>query len=121
LLTTDESSNAAANDRSDLSRGRYQRIERFINQVIDAYPRPTHLLLSELSLPDRWIDIVYRLLRDAGISLIAGLDYHRESTNHIHSEAAPVLADNRLGFPSSVQIRQAKSLPAAGAFNLHLS
>ncbi|RAS09956.1 hypothetical protein DFO50_1289 [Microvirgula sp. AG722] len=114
LLTTDESFSAAASGRSDLSRGRYQRIERLINQAIDAYPRPTHLLLPELSLPERWIDTVSRLLQEAGISLIAGLDYHRGLTSEVHSEAVLVLADDRLGFPSSVQIRQAKSLPAAG-------
>lgn len=114
LLTTDESFSAAASGHSDLSRDRYQRIERLINQAIDAYPRPTHLLLPELSLPERWIDTVSRLLQDAGISLIAGLDYHLGSSSEIHSEAVLVLTDDRLGFPSSVQIRQAKSLPAAG-------
>jgi len=114
LLTTDESFKAAAGGRADVSRGRYQRIERLVNQAIDAYPRPTHLLLPELSLPERWIDTVSRLLHDAGISLIAGLDYHHGARPDIHSEAVLVLADDRLGFPSSVQIRQAKSLPAAG-------
>ena len=72
------------------------------------------MLLPELSLPERWIDTVSRLLHDAGISLIAGLDYHRGKVSDIHSEAVLVLADDRLGFLSSVQIRQAKSLPAAG-------
>lgn len=114
LLTTDESFKAAASGRSDLSRARYQRIERLVNQAIDAYPRPTHLLLPELSLPERWIDTVSRLLQEAGISLIAGIDYHYGKVTDIHSEAVLVLADDRLGFPSSVQIRQAKSLPAAG-------
>lgn len=114
LLTTDESFKAAANGRSDVSRARYQRIERLVNQAIDAYPRPTHLLLPELSLPERWIDTVSRLLQEAGISLIAGLDYHHGKFPDIHSEAVLVLADDRLGFPTSVQIRQAKSLPAAG-------
>ena len=114
LLTTDDSFRAACSGRSDVSRARYQRIERLINQAIDAHPRPTHLLLPELSLPERWIDTVSRLLHDAGISLIAGLDYHRASASNIHSEAVLVLTDDRLGFPSTVQIRQAKSLPAAG-------
>ncbi len=114
LLTTDKSFESAANGQSDLSRERYKRIERVINQAIDAYPRPTHLLLPELSLPERWVDTVSQRLQDAGISLIAGLDYHRERPNLIHSEAVLVLSDDRLGFPASVQIRQAKSLPAAG-------
>ncbi len=114
LLTTDESFSAAASGRPDLSPSRYMRIERLVNQAIDAYPRPTHLLLPELSLPERWIDTVSRLLQEAGISLVAGLDYHREPSSQIHSEAVLVLSDDRLGFPSSVQIRQPKSLPAAG-------
>jgi hypothetical protein len=114
LLTKEESFSAAASGRPDISRGRYERVERLINQAISAHPRPTHLLLPELSLPERWIDTVSGLLRDAGISLIAGLDYHRERPNWIHSEAVLVLTDDRLGFPASVQIRQPKSLPAAG-------
>ncbi len=122
LRTTDESFSAAASGRPDLSRDRYKRIERLVNQTIDAYPRPTHLLLPELAIPERWIETVSRLLQDAGISLIAGLDYHRGSPPYVHSEAVLVLADDRLGFRSSVQIRQAKSLPAAGeeATLLHL-
>ena len=114
LLTTDDSFNAGASGRPDLSRERYQRLERIVNQAIDAFPRPTHLLLPELSLPERWVDTVSKLLQDAGISLIAGLDYNRDAFDHIHSEALLILSDDRLGFSSSVQIRQVKSCAAAG-------
>lgn len=114
LLTKDDSWRGAASGCHDLSPERYGRIERLVNQAIEAYPKPTHLLLPELSLPERWIDTVSGLLRDAGISLIAGLDYHRRPPNLIHSEAVLVLRDDRLGFPASVQIRQPKSMPAAG-------
>jgi len=114
LLTTEESFQAAASGSSDISRARYGRIERLINQAITAFPRPTHLLLPELSLPERWLETVSSLLRQSGISLIAGLDYHSEKPDLIHSEAVLVLTDDRLGFPASVQIRQPKSIPAAG-------
>lgn len=114
LLTTDDSFTRAASGKPDISCARYQRIGRLVNQAIEAYPRPTHLLLPELSLPERWIGTVSRLLQDVGISLVAGLDYHHGKKPDIHSEAVLVLTDDRLGFPSSVQIRQAKSLPAAG-------
>jgi hypothetical protein len=114
LLTTETSFQAAAKGSSDISRERYARIERLINQAIAAHPRPTHLLLPELSLPERWLETVSSLLRQSGISLIAGLDYHCEKPNLIHSEAVLVLTDDRLGFPASVQIRQPKSMPAAG-------
>ena len=115
LLTTDDSWKAAAHGTLDLSRERYKRVERLVNQAVQAFPRPTHLLLPELSLPERWIDTVSGLLRDSGISLIAGLDYHhKKATTEIHSEAVLVLADDRLGFPAYVQIHQPKSLPAPG-------
>jgi hypothetical protein len=42
------------------------------------------------------------LLINAGISLIAGLDYRLISPNLIYSEAVLVLKDDRLGFPSTV-------------------
>ena len=113
LLTSDDTWKAAASGRSDLSRSRYKRIEDVVNQAIKASPRPTHLLLPELSLPERWLGTVTGLLRESGISLIAGLDYHiAEST--IHSEAVLVLADDRLGFPAFVRVHQPKTLPAPG-------
>lgn len=114
LYTSEDSFRAAVTDRKDISRERYQRIERLVNQTITAHPRPTHLLLPELSLPERWIDTVSGLLGEAGISLIAGLDYHLTGPTYINSEAVLVLIDDRLGFPSTVQIRQPKALPAPG-------
>lgn len=113
LLTSDATWAAAANGVSDLSRERYQRIEDVVNQAIQARPRPTHLLLPELSLPERWLGTVTGLLRDSGISLIAGLDYHVDKAkSSIHSEAVLVLADDRLGFPTYVRIHQPKTKPA---------
>jgi hypothetical protein len=111
LLTSDDTWKAAASGRSDLSRARYKRIEDVVNQAIQASPRPTHLLLPELSLPERWLGTVTGLLRDSGISLIAGLDYHVAKST-IHSEAVLVLADDRLGFPAFVRIHQPKTEPA---------
>jgi len=113
LLTTEESFVGAASGKSDISPERYARIERVVNQAIRAYPKPTHLLLPELALPERWVDTVSSLLREAGISLISGIDYHHVG-NEVHSEAVLILTDNRLGFPASVQIRQQKSFAAAG-------
>jgi hypothetical protein len=113
LLTSDETYKATASGASDISRARYASIQKVVNLAIEARPAPTHLLLPELSLPERWIETVSGFLRDAGISLIAGLDYqHSAVSTSIFSEAILVLSDDRLGFPSSVQIRQNKALPA---------
>ncbi len=112
LLTTNASWAACAGGGSDLSPGRYRRLARLINQCLSLTPRPTHVLLPELSLPERWISSVAARLRDAGISLIAGLDYTRAQPDRIFSEALLVLSDDRLGYPSTIEIRQRKCLPA---------
>lgn len=51
-------------------------------------------------------------LLDSRVNLVAGLDYTIEGAQ-IRSSAVLVLGDERLGYSSSVQIRQWKSLPAA--------
>lgn len=115
LLTTEDSWRAAASGGGDLSSERYERIETIVNEALRAKPQPTHLLLPELALPSRWIRTVSGLLRESRISLIAGLDYHHyKPKNEIYSEAVLVLEDDRLGFPTTVQIRQQKALPAPG-------
>ncbi|MBB4369924.1 hypothetical protein GGD63_002717 [Bradyrhizobium sp. cir1] len=112
LLTTTASWRAAASGSSDTSPARYERIRTIVNQAISSKPKPTHLLLPELSIPDRWIRTISELLHASNINLIAGLDYRLGGNNSIHSDAVLVLIDDRLGFPASVQIRQPKSLPA---------
>jgi hypothetical protein len=114
LLTTDKSWVATAGGRSDLSPERYERLKRVVDQAVTAVPRPKYLLLPELSVPERWLESVGSLLRDANISLIAGLDYHHPSIDRIHSSAVLLLSDKRLGFPAWTQVRQLKSLPAPG-------
>lgn len=114
LETSEATWELAAKGTSDCSRIRYDRIKRIVNAALTAFPRPTHLLLPEISIPERWIDGISAALQAAGINLIAGLDYHLNGPSFIHSEAVLVLADNRLGFPAAVQIRQQKVLPAPG-------
>jgi hypothetical protein len=114
LETLPESWAAAANGRPDLSTTRYDRLATIVNLAINAKPRPTHLLLPELSLPERWLATITSRLLEAGISLIAGLDYEHYSGEEISSSAALVLRDDRLGFVSSIEIRQPKLFPAPG-------
>lgn len=112
LLTTNGSWAASAGGGSDLSPARYRRLARLINQCLTLNPRPTHVLLPELALPERWISSVSGRLKDAGVSLVAGLDYTKASGGRIYSEALLMLSDDRLGYPSTVEIRQRKCLPA---------
>jgi hypothetical protein len=112
LATTDDSWMATASGNSDISRNRYKRIERIVNLAVQTQPKPDYLLLPELSLPTRWLRTVTRLLQNANISLICGLDYHHPGANRIHSEAAVMLLDRRLGFRSFIEFRQPKQAPA---------
>lgn len=98
----------------DLSSRRYSQLARIVNIAIGTTPKPDYLLLPELSVPDHWINTIAGRLRANGISLIAGLDYEHHPGRQIDSSAVLVLADDRLGYVSSIQVRQRKSLPAPG-------
>ncbi|WP_156521958.1 RNA-directed DNA polymerase [Croceicoccus mobilis] len=109
---TDECWEKGAADAPDLSLSRYRQLARIVNTAIGAFPKPDYLLLPELSVPECWINTIAGRLRSNGISLIAGLDYTHHSNKRVDSSAVLVLSDDRLGYPSSVQIRQRKTLPA---------
>lgn len=112
IKTDNESWEASAFGKPSLTMERYKRLCSIVNQAIKLYPRPKYFLLPELSLPNEWLDSVSNRLLSAGISLIAGTEYIHDDKNGIYSEACLSLIDNRLGYPSSVRIRQPKSLPA---------
>lgn len=114
LKTTAHSWAAAAAGRSDRSPSRYARLATIVNLAIKADPRPSHLILPELSIPECWLETIASILLEAGISLIAGLDYEHYDVNEIGSSAALILRDDRLGFASSIQIRQPKLVAAPG-------
>ncbi|EOD8932664.1 TPA: RNA-directed DNA polymerase [Pseudomonas aeruginosa] len=114
-IKTDDSSWAAtACDKPNLSLERYSRIAELVNQAIQLNPKPDYVLFPELSVPLRWVDSIAGRLSAVGISLVAGTEYRHYPKNKVISEAYLVLADNRLGFPASVIIRQPKLQPAVG-------
>ncbi|WGM32480.1 RNA-directed DNA polymerase [Brevundimonas sp. NIBR11] len=114
LLTTDAAWSKGAAGAVDLSPERYRRLATIVNLAVKADPRPTHLLLPEVSLPEAWLGTLSGVLLEARISLIAGLDYDHYTMNRVSSSAVMVLTDGRLGYPSAVQVRQPKILPAPG-------
>jgi hypothetical protein len=109
---TDESWDQGANGTPDISLRRYLQLANIVNLAIMTTPKPDYLLLPELSVPERWINTIAGRLRSSGISLIAGLDYEQHPNKRIDSSAVLVLADDRLGYASSIQVRQRKSIPA---------
>jgi hypothetical protein len=111
---TDQSWDQGAAGIPDLSPRRYSQLARIVNVAIETTPKPDYLLLPELSVPERWINTIAGRLRSSGISLIAGLDYVHHGEKKIDSSAVLVLTDDRLGYASSIQVRQRKALPAPG-------
>jgi hypothetical protein len=114
LRTEDSDWAATACNKPNLSRKRYQKISKLVNDVLKLNPRPDYALFPELSIPLRWLNSIASRLSAAGISLIAGTEYRHSEGNKILSEAALVLADNRLGYPTFVRIWQPKLEPAVG-------
>lgn len=114
LRTEDSDWAATACDKPNLSRKRYQKISDLVNETLKLNPRPDYVLFPELSIPLRWLNSISARLSAAGVSLIAGTEYRHSDGNKILSEAALVLSDNRLGYPTFVKIRQPKLEPAVG-------
>ena len=114
LRTEDTDWAATACNKPNLSRKRYQRISKLVNDTLKLTPKPDYVLFPELSIPLRWLNSIASRLNTAGISLIAGTEYRHSGSNKIFSEAALVLSDNRLGYPTFVKIWQPKVEPAVG-------
>ncbi|HHJ4202741.1 hypothetical protein ACV1DV_17465 [Aeromonas veronii] len=114
LGTEDSDWEATASDKPNLSRKRYQKISNLVNDTLRLNPKPDYVLFPELSIPLRWLNSIAARLSAAGISLIAGTEYHHSDGNKILSKAVLVLADNRLGYPTFVKIWQPKLAPAVG-------
>ncbi|WP_053980722.1 hypothetical protein [Marinagarivorans algicola] len=114
IRTEDSDWSAAACNKPNLSRKRYQKISKLVNDTLQLKPRPDYVLFPELSIPLRWLNSIAARLSAAGISLIAGTEYRHFDGNKILSEAALVLADNRLGYPTFVKVWQPKLGPAVG-------
>lgn len=112
IKTEDSDWASMACNKSNLSRTRYQRLSKLVNETLKLSPTPDYVLFPELSIPLRWVNSIASRLNSAGISLIAGTEYRHSSVNRLISEVVLALSDNRLGYPASVKIWQPKLRPA---------
>jgi len=92
--------------------GRYQRLNRMLNHLLDQPDGAGYLVLPELALPAKWFIRVADKLKGKGISLITGIEYLHASKKRVRNQVWASLTHDGLGFPSQIIYRQDKQLPA---------
>ncbi|WP_339613529.1 RNA-directed DNA polymerase [uncultured Rubinisphaera sp.] len=115
FLIEDSSWARAAEGGPDLSVERYKRLVRLANAIVTSPHRAEYVVFPELSIPRRWLPGLAGLFMNAGMSLIAGVEYRKklpESSNEVINEAYLFLTDDRLGYRTWCAVRQQKGVPA---------
>lgn len=92
--------------------GRYQRLNRMLNHLLDNTDGAAYLVLPELALPAKWFIRIADKLKGKGISLITGIEYLHASNKRVRNQVWASLTHDGLGFLSQVIYRQDKQSPA---------
>lgn len=92
--------------------GRYQRLNRMLNHLLDQPDGAGYLVLPELALPAKWFIRVADKLKGKGISLITGIEYLHAPKKQVRNQVWASLTHDGLGFPSQIIYRQDKQSPA---------
>ncbi len=115
LGTTQKQWEAAARNRQDRSVNRYVAFNSLINQILKEPKRPDYIVMPELSVPLRWALRAARKLATNGVSLLAGIEYHRDrTTKKLRNDCLVSLTTFWPGYASSVVVLQPKFEPAHG-------
>lgn len=113
--TTDEQWSAAARNRHDRSASRYVAFNNLVNRILREPKRPDYIVMPELSIPLRWALRAARKLATNGVSLLAGVEYHRDrATKKLRNDCLVSLTTHWPGYASSVVVLQSKFEPAHG-------
>lgn len=115
LGTTDKQWAAAAKNKQDRSARRYTAFNSLINRILKEQKRPDYIVMPELSIPLRWALRAARKLAINGVSLLAGVEYHRDrATKKLRNDSLVSLTTYWPGYASSVVVLQPKFEPAHG-------
>jgi hypothetical protein len=107
-----ESWEASIVGKTDLDVGRYNRLNKMLDNVEVHTAQQAYLIMPELSLPARWFIGAARSLQRRGISLIAGVEYLHKSQAVLHNQVWASFIHDGFGFPSLMVYRQDKQKPA---------
>ena len=115
LETTDAQWEAAARGKQDRSASRYVAFNGLINRILKEPKLPDYIVMPELSIPLRWALRAARKLATNGVSLLAGVEYHRDrATRRLRNDCLVSLTTFWPGYASSVVVLQPKFEPSHG-------
>ena len=113
--TTEVQWKKAALLKQDRSVARYMAFNDLINNILREPKKPDYIVFPELSIPLRWAVRAAKKLAKNGVSLLAGVEYHKDRlTKTLRNDSLISLTTNWPGYPSSIVVRQSKFLPAHG-------
>lgn len=115
LGTTKKQWEAAAKSKQDRSVHRYIAFNSLINRILKEPKLPDYIVMPELSVPLRWALRAARKLAMNGVSLLAGVEYHRDrATRKLRNDCLVSLTTFWPGYASSIVVLQPKFEPAHG-------
>jgi hypothetical protein len=115
VMTTEIDWAAAARGRPNRTIARYERFNGLLNRILREKTRPDYIVLPELSVPLRWAIRAARKLAMNGVSLLAGVEYHRDRpTKKLRNDCLISLTTRWPGYASSIALLQPKFEPAHG-------
>lgn len=113
--TTEEQWADAAKAKQDRSLDRYRNLNRLVNRILRETKSPDYIVFPELSIPLRWALRIARKLAANNVSLLAGVEYHRDRpTGKLRNDCLISLVTNWPGYTSHVARLQPKFFPAHG-------
>lgn len=111
--TAPDSFNAAVCGGADPDEiGRFNRLMRVINSILSSPQRIDYVVFPELSIPARWFTLIANKLKNARVSLIAGVEYQQGQGNELLNEVWSSLLCDDIGFPYIRLHKSRKKHPA---------
>lgn len=118
--TTPTQFKSALQRTPDRSLARYEKINKLINNILQANHRSDYILFPECSLPRRWAINIAGKLAKQDISLIAGSEYyeHRKGGKILRNDCIVSLTTKWPGYSSNFIFMQPKLRPSHGEAKL---
>lgn len=115
VKTTDKQFESAARGFQDRSWARYEAFNGLLNRILKESKRPDYIIMPELCMPLRWALRAARKLATNGVSLLVGIEYHRDRvTRKLRNDCLVSMTTTWPGYICSAVVLQSKFEPAHG-------